>query len=239
MSKPILADCTPVILAGGLGNRLRSVVSDRPKVLAEVNQKPFLTYLLEQLHRAGFRKTVLCTGYLGEHIEKNFGSRYKHLALFYSQETRPLGTAGALRLALPLVQTKSAIILNGDSFCGASLDKFYFHYQKRKVSAAIILAHVSDARRFGKVFVDAQGRVLHFLEKDKKEGSGWINAGIYLVKKELLRSIPSGGPVSLEKQLFPQWIQQGIYGHQSRARFMDIGTAESYNCADNFFSPKK
>ena len=108
---------TAAILAGGLGTRLRSVVKDRPKVLAEIRGVPFLTYLLDQLAAAGVRDVVLCTGYMGEQVRSAFGDSYGGMCLSYSQESSPLGTAGALRLALPLFKSSSVLVMNGDSFC--------------------------------------------------------------------------------------------------------------------------
>ena len=111
-------DCpTAVLLAGGAGSRLRSVIDDRPKVLAEVCGRPFLEYLLDQRVKWRIRDVVLCTGYLAEQIEAYFGMTYRSLRLRYSREIIPLGTAGALRLALPLVRSDTVLVLNGDSFC--------------------------------------------------------------------------------------------------------------------------
>src|SRR4028119_1495914 len=108
--------CTAAILAGGLGTRLRAVVSDRPKVLAKVQERPFLAYLLQQLARSGIKSAVLCTGYMGEQVKIAFGDSCDSMRLLYSQETSQLDTAGALRLALPLIQSSSVLVMNGDSF---------------------------------------------------------------------------------------------------------------------------
>src|SRR5437899_2628493 len=105
------------ILVGGLGTRLRGIVADRPKVLAEVRGRPFLAYLLDQLVASGFQDVVLCTGYRSEQVKEVFGDGYGPLRIVYSEETVPLGTAGALRLALPLLQSETILVMNGDSFC--------------------------------------------------------------------------------------------------------------------------
>src|SRR5687768_5619957 len=120
-----LSHLTAVILAGGLGTRLRSVISDRPKVLARVLDRPFLTYLLDQLAAAGLNYVILCTGYLGEQVKAEFGTSYSSLRLAYSQEMVPLGTAGALQLALSLIPSETVLVLNGDSFCEVDLQRFY------------------------------------------------------------------------------------------------------------------
>jgi len=109
-----LSDVTAVVLAGGLGTRLRSVVADRPKALAPVHGRPFLAYLLDQLAASNCRSVVLCTGYLGEQIRDAFGETYKSLRLRYSQERQPLGTAGALKLALPQIASDLVLVLKAD-----------------------------------------------------------------------------------------------------------------------------
>jgi len=290
-----MSELTGAILAGGLGTRLRSVVSDRPKVLALVRGQPFLAYLLDQLGEAGIRRVVLLTGYKGEQIEETFGSRYGNIQLEYSAETEPLGTAGALRLALPKLfpgsplkkgtvplgnadmsrrdhllerdsplfqraalgaagQGESAgtvLMLNGDSFCAADLNGFRnFHSNLerepgnqstpspalRVAMASIVLTRVPDTSRFGKVEVTADDRVERFVEKQEAGGAGWINAGIYLIPRELVEQIPTGRAVSIEREMFPMWSQKGhLRGYRGHGEFLDIGTPESYRAAEEFF----
>jgi len=231
--------CTAAILAGGLGTRLRAVVSDRPKVLAEVQERPFLAYLLQHLARSGIKSAVLCTGYIGEQIKTAFGDTFGSMRLLYSQETSQLGTAGALRLALPQIQSNSVLIVNGDSFCDANLSDFWAWREAKGAEAALLLTQVSDTRRYGRVEVNADWRVLKFEEKGGREGSGWINAGIYLLDRSLLLTIPEGMPVSLERDMFPAWMERGLYGYGNQGRFLDIGTPESYALAEKFFEGMK
>jgi len=127
-----LSDHTAMILAGGKGLRLRSVVPDKPKVLAIVNERPFLSYILTELSQAGLRKVVLCTGYKGDQIYAEYGERYKKLSIAYSREIAPLGTGGALRLALPLVPTNTVLVLNGDSFCFGNILQFWSYHNRKK-----------------------------------------------------------------------------------------------------------
>ena len=246
-----LASVTAAILVGGLGTRLRSVVADRPKVLAEVRGRPFLTYLLDQLAGAGVRTVVLCTGYLGEQVQAMFGDSYGSLRLVYSQESSPLGTAGALRLALPLFKpglspglerseaeanvSDSVLVMNGDSFCQANLRAFWAWHCARGADATLLLTRMPDTKRYGRVHVDADGLVLRFDEKDDEGGPGWINAGIYLLSHRLLLTIPANRTVSLEQEVFPAWIGRGLYGYRSEGRFLDIGTPEAYTVAEQFF----
>ena len=217
-----------VILVGGLGTRLRSVVADRPKVLAEVNGKPFLAYLLEQVAAAGITHTVLCTGYRGEQVQTAFGEQYAGMQLSFSQETTLLGTGGALRLALPQLSTSTFLALNGDSFCEVNLADFWAWHLAHQARASLILSHQADTSRYGRVSSSANGAIQSFDEKDNVSGPGWINAGLYLLSSELLEALPPNEVISLERQVFPKWIGQGLFGFPNQGRFVDIGTPESY-----------
>lgn len=229
-----LAQATAAILAGGLGTRLRSAVADRPKVLAEVQGRPFLAYLLEQLEAAGVREAVLCTGYLGQRIRDLFGDTYQGLRLVYSQEGSPLGTGGALRSALDLLRSDTLLVMNGDSYCEVDLRPLWTWHKDKRAEATLVLAEVADAQRYGRVFVDAAGRVLSFEEKGPLGGRGWISAGIYIFGRRTLEGIPANGMVSLEREVFSAWVGHGLYGYRSSGRFLDIGTPEDYANAQEF-----
>lgn len=229
-----MSELTAAILAGGLGTRLRSVVSDRPKVLADINGRPFLAYLLDQLATAGIKRVVLCTGFQAGLVRDVLGDVHDGLQLSYSEETSPLGTGGALRLALPSLNSDPVVVLNGDSYCDVDLGAFNQFHQERQAEATVLLTHVPDVGRYGQVRVDADDRVLGFDEKGGT-GPGWINAGLYLVGQSLLNGIPAGRSVSLEREMFPAWIGRRFYGYRQGGRFIDIGTPESYAEARLFF----
>ena len=223
---------TAIILAGGLGTRLRSVVNDRPKVLATVNGRPFLAYLLQRCVKLGIQRVVLATGYMTEAIEVAFGDRFETLELVYSVETEPRGTGGALRLAATHVQTPIVLAMNGDSYSTADLAAFVDWYQQ---GAALMLVQSDDAARFGSVKVDATARVQQFNEKVTTRG--WINSGVYILPTTLLSDIPAEQPVSLEREVFPQWAEQGdLYGYQSSGQLLDIGTPAAYAQASTFLA---
>lgn len=234
---PNLADVTVAILVGGFGTRLRPVVADRPKVLAEVRGRPFLAYLLNQTVAAGLRSVVLCTGYMGDRVQAIFGDTFNGLHLAYSQEMSPLGTAGALRFALPLLVSDPVLVMNGDSFCDTDLQAFWTWHGARRADGTLLLHGTSDTKRYGRVRVNADGVVRSFSEKGDDSGAGWMNAGIYLLSRRLLLTIPMGRPVSLEREMFPAWIGQGLNGYRSAGRFLDIGTPEAYATTEAFFAP--
>ncbi len=227
---------TALILAGGLGTRLQSIMTGRPKVLAPVAGRPFLAYLMDQLIGAGFRQVILCTGYKGEQIKAAFGDTYKGLDIQYSQEPEPLGTGGALRFGLPLIDTDLVLVTNGDSYVNCNLTDYLAWYLENDVQTSLLLTCLSDTSRYGRVEVDRDGRILQFDEKGDSHGPGWVNAGVYIFTRSLLESIPFGQPFSLEKEFFPNLIGKGLYGFQSEGAFIDIGTRESYALAEDFFS---
>jgi NDP-sugar pyrophosphorylase family protein len=232
-----LAATSAVILAGGLGTRLRSVVADRPKVLAEVAGVPFVFHLLTQLASAGVKHAVLATGHLGEQVRDALGTAYGPLELEYAHEPAPLGTGGAIRHALPLVRSHALFVLNGDSYCDVELAHLWLWHHQRAAHGTLALTRVPDARRFGTVTTDDFGRVLSFVEKSNVRRRGTVNAGLYLLRRSLVASIPSGVACSLEHDLLPRWLDDGIYGYARCARFIDIGTPASFAAAERFFRP--
>lgn len=229
-------ELSAAVLAGGLGTRLRSVVSDLPKSLAPVNGQPYLAYLLDRLGRAGLDHVVLCVGYMAEKVRATFGDVYGGMRLSYSVEPRPLDTGGALRRALPLLDSRDVLVMNGDSFFESSLGDFAIWHFAHRSTASLLLAQVPDASRYGTVQVDGDGRVLAFREKTRPEAPGWINAGIYLLNREVLATIPRARPVSLEREIFPTLVGRGLRACHGRGRFIDIGTPESYARARVFFA---
>lgn len=222
-----------MILAGGLGTRLRMVVPDRPKALVRVAGRPFLSYQLDRLAAAGVTMAVVCTGYRGGQIRRAFGSTYGALRLRYAQEPAPLGTAGALRFALPRIDGEAVLAMNGDAFWDVDLQAFWRWHLRRGAAASIALARVAETSRYGRVRMDRKSRVRAFEEKSAK-GPGWINIGVYLLSRKMLARIPSGRAVSIEREVFPRWVGRGLYGYRSRGRFLDIGTPESYRMAERF-----
>jgi len=232
-----LAGTTAVILAGGLGTRLRPAVNDRPKVLAPVRGRPFLAYLLDQLAAAGVRRVVLCTGHLGAEIEKAFDDSYGDLRLLYSRETSPLGTGGALRLALPYLDGDPVLVFNGDSFCEADLPALWARHCGTGAEATLLLVRVPHTQSYGWVKLDDNGGVAAFEEKGGRDGAGWINSGIYAMSLRLIQTIPANCAVSLEREVFPKWIGRGLGACLCEGRFLDIGTPAAYAAAAEFFAP--
>ncbi len=234
-----LKNITVAILTGGLGTRLAPAVVDKPKALAEVNRHPFLEYILTQLNNSQFKKVVLCTGYLSEQIEKRFGNRYKNLHLIYSTERSALGTAGSLRYALPHLASETILVMNGDSFCEVDFKKFWKFHQNKKANASLVLSKVVDPTSFGNVRLGVDDSIIEFMEKKAGTGKGLVSAGIYLIRKTLVKKIPKSKQISMEKDIFPTWVGSGFYGYKTKDNFIDIGTPENYARATQFFAKYK
>ena len=231
-----MKDVDALILCGGQGTRLRSIIADKPKVLAPVNGRPFLSYLLDQLIIADFHRVILCIGYKGEMVRDTFGPHYKGLNIRYSHETEPLGTGGALRYALPMIEGSYILAMNGDSYIDADICSFIEWYLKGRYDASILLTNVEDTSRYGKVDVREDCLVTFFGEKCSNHGSGWINAGMYLFNSKLLETIPEHCFFSLEKEFISMLVGDKLYGYLCYGDFIDIGTPNSYTKSCSFFS---
>lgn len=224
-----------LILTGGAGARLRCVVSDRPKPMADVAGRPFLEWLLLRLRSQGLRRVIFCTGHKAEAVRAHFGNGSDwDMDAAYSQEPSPLGTAGAVRHAVEHVRTDPFFVLNGDSYCPADFHRMCEHHRQCRARATLWLVSMDDCRRYGSVETDDHGQVLAFKEKSETPEPGLINAGIYLLQREVAESIPVGRPVSIERDVFPGLIGDGLYGVAGEGPFLDIGTPEAYARAEDF-----
>jgi len=234
-----LHDTDVLVLAGGLGKRLRTVVLDRPKSLAEIHGRPFLYYLFDQLETAGCRRVVLCTGDRASQVEQVLRHCPHKLELHFSPEKAALGTAGALGLAAQHVRSDRALVLNGDSFVDTDLQGFADWYAALDFEVGLVAVRVPDAARFGTLDIREDGRINAFVEKCGAASPGWINAGIYMIERQRLAELPKDRAVSLETEIFPQWAAQGVMGaYRVHDRFIDIGTPDSYAAAKDFFAPE-
>lgn len=224
-----------LVLVGGLGTRLRSVVADRCKPMALVDGEPFLARVLDQLAAAGCRRAVLCTGHRGDEIEREFGRDHGGMPLVYSREAQPLGTAGALRHALPHVDDTHVLVCNGDSYCDVDLRAFVRWTREGQVGAALVTTVVPDTTRFGRVQADESGRIVTFTEKGIG-GPGAIHAGLCWLPVAALAQLPDDRPASFEHDLLPGLVARGFRAYATRAAFLDIGVPESYAAAPTFFA---
>ena len=226
------------VLCGGLGTRLRPVLSDRPKSMALVAGVPFLQLLLENLRSQGIREVILGTGYMAEQIEAFFDKGDNiGLHIRYSQEDKPLGTGGALKLAEPLL-SDPVVVLNGDSYVEWNLAATVEFFAKKDATVVIVLQAVPDVSRYGSVTIEPDGRVTEFVEKGTRTGAGLINAGVYLLRKEIVSALPVGEAVSLERDVFPGLLGGKVYGLVSNGLFIDIGIPTDLHRAQTLLAPQ-
>src|SRR5438067_1322277 len=231
---------TAIILAGGKGTRLQSVVSDRPKALAEVAGRPFVEWLLLFLRAQGVRCAILATGYKGEMVEAHVGDGAPwSLDVRYARETVPLGTGGAARNALQVGASDPVLVLNGDSFGPFDVARLADAHRRAGARATLWLISMDDCRRYGAVDVAGDGRVVAFQEKSPAPRAGLVSAGVYLLQRSILEDIPTDRAVSLETEVFPALIGRGLYAIVGAGPFLDIGTPASYSRAEAFFSENR
>ncbi len=212
-----------VILAGGLGTRLRSVISDIPKPMADINGLPFLEYLFRYLTKYNIDEVVLAVGYKHDVIENHFHDNYKDIKIVYSIEDEPLGTGGAIKKASKLLQDNNILIINGDTFFDIDLDKFYDNHIKSKSLISIASKEMFDFDRYGSLDIN-NNKVISFNEK-KYLNKGIINGGIYIINKQIFDNIDLI-KFSFEKEILEK--NKNIYAFLFDGFFIDIGIPEDY-----------
>ena len=219
------------VLCGGHGTRLRSVLVDRPKSMALISGTPFLQLLLDRLRSQGVDDVILGTGYMAEKIESYFGSGNKlAVRIRYSREHEPLGTGGALKLAEPLI-SDPVVVLNGDSYVEWSINPMLELFRAKDADLVVVLHAVADVSRYGSVALDHDGRVTQFIEKGVRAGPGLINAGVYLLRKQIVHELPADKAISLEREVFPRLLDRGAYGLVCTGLFIDIGIPDDFKRA--------
>lgn len=226
-----------IVLAGGLGTRLRGVVDDVPKPLAPVAGRPFLAWLLATLTAQGLRHVVIATGYRGEQIEAAFGKTWEGIRLDYSREEEPLGTGGAIALAMNRIVGDACFVSNGDTWLELDYARFDAAVRRLDARLGVALAEVPDAARYGAVRVES-GRIAGFVEKGQA-GPGLVNAGVYRVQRSLLAGSPEGKAFSFEHDvLVPATGRETVAGFAGSEGFIDIGVPEDYRRAQLLFAAR-
>lgn len=215
-----------VVLAGGLGTRLRAAVSDVPKPMAPVQGRPFLERLLDYWIGQGVRRAILAVGYMHDTIRRHFGDQYRGCAITYSIEHQPLGTGGALIQALPLVEGKTFLVLNGDTYFAVPLASLREFHQQRGADASLSLFRSANPRYTGIALAD-DGRVTSY------SGQGAANGGVFVFESAAVKRLPAGAS-NLEKDLLPR--VGSVYGCVFDVPFVDIGLPEDWRAAANIIT---
>ena len=220
-----------LVLAGGFGTRLRPLSCTRPKLLFPLANEVILDWTLKNLANSGVDTVVLAVNYMAEALVRYFGPTKFDLGIIYSREDRPLGTGGPIKKAAELlVDGEPFMVLNGDVISDIDYGRLIEYHKRKGGLATIALIRVPDPSRYGAVELDSEDKVLRFVEKPVfgTAPSNLINAGIYVMEKEVLDYIPDG-KVSTETEIFPQLAKEGkLYGYEGRGLWVDIGVPDSY-----------
>lgn len=222
-----------LILCGGLGTRLRSVVSDRPKGLAEIAGRAFLDILVDELARNGLQRLILCTGHGAQQIAAHFRDR-RDAEFVISTEDRPLGTGGAVAHALPHVRTDPFFVVNGDSFCRISYAALLDAHRRRNALLSVVVTPPSERDDVGAIVIDSSERLLAFAEKagTARGRANYVNAGIYAMQREAMSLMHGAQEFSLERELIPLAVGTGrCYAFPASGPLIDIGTPERLRLA--------
>lgn len=226
---------TAVILAGGLGTRLRSVVPDLPKPMAPIEGKPFLEYQMDYWIAQGIRRFVLSIGYRHEAISAHFGSSYQAAHIDYVVEAEPLGTGGGLLLAAQEIQAgEPFLLLNGDTYFSVGLSMLTDFFHQNDADWCFALFRAQEVGRYMGLDIDADGRIASF-DGDMRQAGRLANGGVYCVNPRALRQLASqpGDRVSLEDGIFREALSSGqrMFGREFTGTFIDIGVPADYRRA--------
>ena len=217
-----------IILAGGIGTRLRSVITEIPKPMAPIGNKPFLAIILDKLNNQGVEHVILAVGYKYEVIQSYFGNQYKNITLDYGIEGEPLGTGGAVGLALNQLYLDAFLMMNGDTLFDVNLDKLCQFHSERKADLSMSLKPIRNQDRYGLVKVNENAQIIEFTEK-KHIDQGLINGGVYATSKSFINSLNLPQKCSWEKDILEkQCINCKFFGYLSDSYFIDIGIPEDY-----------
>jgi NDP-sugar pyrophosphorylase family protein len=235
-----LARLDILVLAGGLGTRVRPVLGDTPKLLASLGGRPYLDHLLDWLRGFGARRVVLGLGHRAEAVVDHIKVHPRpDLTLSYVIEPSPLGTAGAVRFARRDLHSAEVLVINGDSFADADLCGMVTRQQDCGASGTILCTEVQDAGRYGRIRVDDHGYVEAFIEKDPSfHGPALVNAGVYLLSAALLDQIAASESTSLERDVFARLPPRSLAAFTDCSGFIDIGTPASLAQAAALFAER-
>lgn len=248
LTKKKLNEIDAMILCGGMGTRLRPVVADRPKPMARISDRPFLDILIDSFCEFGLRRFILCAGHMSDVIRDYYtgqpepvgwGSPHHRRQFIISAEPKPLGTAGAIKNAAEHIRSDTFLVANGDSLCAADLAAFYDFHSARDALMSMVVVETENTGDCGLVSLDDSQRIVAFDEKNPQRGRGYVNAGIYLFRKEALALIPADTPLSLERDLFPTLIRQNCYAFAAPGPLLDIGTPARLASATKFLGERQ
>ncbi len=221
-----------VILAGGLGTRMRGTLGDLPKPLAPIGGRPFIEYLLKFISNQQFRDVIISLGHGADAIREYLGDGSSlGLRVEYTVERDLLGTGGAVKRSEPLIKSDDFFVMNGDTYFEVDMGAMLRFHRGHAAFATMALAHKDDTRRYGRVVFDSGNRITAFAEKVADKMSGFINGGMYIFRREVFDHIPEGVSCSLEQDIVPLLVGKGLYGFPVDGYFVDVGVPTDYERA--------
>jgi D-glycero-alpha-D-manno-heptose 1-phosphate guanylyltransferase len=217
-----------IILAGGQGTRLRGIVPHLPKPMADIAGRPFLWWLMDRLKQQGVRRVILSVGYKSEIFQDYFGSAFAGMEISYAIEREPLGTGGAIKLALAEAKGSHVIVLNGDSYVDVSLQALMSGLEAAGTDLAMAVTYLNDSARYGSLVIEEKTNIITSF-REKSLGAGHINAGIYCLRRDIFVKYSVPAKFSFEHDFLPKSLRAlrplAIEGVRA---FIDIGTPEDY-----------
>jgi D-glycero-alpha-D-manno-heptose 1-phosphate guanylyltransferase len=227
-----------IVLAGGQGTRLRAIVPDLPKPMADIAGRPFLWWLLTRLKQQGVGRVILSVGYKSEAIQDYFGTAFDGMEISYAVEKEPLGTGGAIKYALEKARVPQVIVLNGDTYADVSLQGLLCRFDSANTHLAVAVTYLNDSARYGSLVIEEKTNIITgFIEKQGR-AAGYINAGVYCLRRDIFIKYSAPSTFSFERDFLPKQLgairplaQKGV-----RA-FIDIGVPEDYALAQTLIPP--
>ena len=220
-----------VILAGGLGKRLKPVTGGAQKVLARIGDRPFLEILIDYIASQGGTRFILCVGHGSEEVEAYFKNKYIDREIIFSREETPLGTGGAIKQGSRHVKTGRFLAMNGDCFCVIDYLRLIAFHQKHKANATIAITKLPDVRDYGSIIINEKRQIIAFKEKSTLVRAGFINTGTYCLNRDVFNLTQTPQKFSIEYDFFPHLVGKRFYAFEVENRFIDIGTPDRYSWA--------
>ena len=221
-----------IVLAGGEGRRLRAVVRDLPKPMADIAGRPFLWWLMARLNQQRFRRVILSVGYKSEAIQDYFGNGFEGMEISYSVESEPLGTGGAIRFALEQASEPQVVVLNGDTYTDVDLQDLMRGFESSKTDLAIAVTYLNDVARYGAIIIEEKSNTVVGFDEKQGSSAGYINAGVYCLRRDIFGKYLAPHKFSFERDFLPKQLAAlNPVAFKGVRAFIDIGVPEDYAAA--------
>ena len=218
-----------IVLAGGQGTRLRAIVRDLPKPMADIAGRPFLWWLMTRLKQQGVGRVILSVGYKSEAIQDYFGSAFDGMEISYAVEKEPLGTGGAMKYALEKARAPQVIVLNGDSYVDVSLQGLLSTFDSANTDLAVAVTYLNDSARYGSLVIEEKTNTITGFSEKKGPAAGYINAGVYCLRRDIFAKYSAPATFSFERDFLPNAVRSyKTAGLKEVRAFIDIGVPEDY-----------